>query len=63
MDYSIWETIEGKKLKIKDMKIKHIENCIKLIKRSELPEQRHPSEMSRMVDFELYKPYLEVFET
>lgn len=67
MDYTKWETNDGNILDIKDMTVKHIINCIKMIERSkwlDIMEKYDtvPIPAPRYVDYELYKPYLDVFK-
>lgn len=67
MDYTKWETNEGNVLEIKDMTTLHIQNCIKMIKRSKyLDVMEHydtvPEPRPNYVDYKQYQPYLKVFE-
>lgn len=68
MNYQIWGTHNGELINIKDMTTEHIQNCIKMIKRSKfLDIMEHyetlPEPPPRyVVDYELYKPYLESFK-
>lgn len=67
MDYSVWETNYGELIHIKDMTTKHIQSCIKMIKRSKwLDVMEHydtvPNPPPRYVDYKQYQPYLKMFE-
>jgi len=68
MDYSVWITLDNKHLKISEMTIDHIKNCIKMIKRSKFLDvmERYdtvPEPPPRyVVDYDQYKPYLKTFK-
>lgn len=68
MNYSVWKTNVGEFINIKDMSTKHIKNCIAMIERSQYPDMKDyfedlPEPPARYtVDYELYKPYLDIFK-
>lgn len=68
MNYNTWTTADGQEIKISDMTINHIKNCINMIKRSQfenkidLYEELPEPPIKYVVDYNLYKPYLHVFK-
>lgn len=67
LNYSIWETHDKALINIENMTTEHIQNCIKMIKRSKYLDvmERYntvPEPPSRYVDYKKYKPYLNVFK-
>ncbi len=69
MDYSIWKTANGEFLRISEMSIDHIENCMAMIERSRFKNKidryedlQEPPLKQSIVDYEQYKPYLKVFK-
>ena len=68
MDYSVWVTLDGKRLNIAEMTTDHFKNCIKMIKRSKFLDvmERYdtvPEPPPRyVVDYDQYKPYLDIFK-
>jgi len=68
MDYNYWITINKELIKISDMTSEHIKNCIYMIERSKFYNGRDMYEelaeppIPYTVDYELYKPYLNIFK-
>jgi hypothetical protein len=68
MDYTKWTTNNNEVLDIKDMTDKHIQNCIKMIKRSKWLDAMERYDTvpepppKYVVNYELYAPYLKVFK-